>query len=282
MIQVGDVRVDALSDGAPRRQLDNIFHEVDPDLWTKAIGLSEKTALAPFNYGCFLVRESGRTTLIDTGYGAARRDASVPGSGGLLQRLATAGVTPEEVDEIVHTHLHSDHCGWDVNDDADGAITFPRARILIAQAELDHWVGPPTDSHVNIAYIRSRIRPVLDAGLVRATSGDHGVSRAITTVRTPGHTPGHCSVIIASAGQKLLITGDVTHHPIHFEHPTWLPMVDVDREASVRSRQMLAELAIAEHMLITGGHYPILTLGHLRRAGDQVQWVTSDEHSRSA
>jgi glyoxylase-like metal-dependent hydrolase (beta-lactamase superfamily II) len=281
MIQIGDVRVDALSDGAPRRQLDNIFHDVDPALWTKAIGLSDKTELAPFNYGCFLIREAGRTTLIDTGYGAAKRDPNVAGSGGLLARLAAAGVTPDDVDEIIHTHLHSDHCGWDVNDDARGAITFPRAHILVAQAELDHWLGPPTDSHVNIAYIRSRIRPVLEAGLVRATSGDHGVSRAIATVRTPGHTPGHCSVIITSAGQKLLITGDVTHHPVHFEHPTWLPMVDVDRDASVRSRKKLADLAIAERMLITGGHYPILTLGRLQRAADRVEWVRSDGSSRS-
>jgi glyoxylase-like metal-dependent hydrolase (beta-lactamase superfamily II) len=271
-----------LSDGAPRRTLDGIFHDVDPELWTKAVGLSDRTELAPFNYGCFLIRESDRTTLVDTGYGAARRDASVAGSGGLLQRLAAAGVRPEDVDEIVHTHLHSDHCGWDVNDDAGGAITFPRARILVAQVELDHWLGPPTDSHVNIAYIRSRIRPVLDAGLVRATSGDYGVSRAIATVRTPGHTPGHCSVVVSSAGRKLLITGDVTHHPVHFEHPTWLPMVDVDRVASVQSRQKLAEVAIAERMLITGGHYPILTLGHLQRLGDRVEWVRSDAHSRSA
>jgi glyoxylase-like metal-dependent hydrolase (beta-lactamase superfamily II) len=200
----------------------------------------------------------------------------VVGSGELLQRLAAAGVRPDEVDEIVHTHLHSDHCGWDVNDDAGGAITFPRARVLVAQAELDHWLGPGTDSHVNIGYIRSRIRPVLDAGLVRATSGDHAVSRAIATVRTPGHTPGHCSVVVSSVGRNLLITGDVTHHPAHFEHPRWLPAVDVDRDESVRSREKLSQLAMKEQLLITGGHYPILTLGQLRRAGAGFQWVAAD------
>jgi glyoxylase-like metal-dependent hydrolase (beta-lactamase superfamily II) len=273
--------VDALSDGAPRRLMDGLFHNIDPDLWARALGLSDRTQLVSFNYGCFLVREPAGITLVDTGYGAARRDPAVEGSGGLLQRLAEAGVRPDEVDRIVHTHLHSDHCGWDVNDDAGGAITFPKAQVLVAQSELDHWLGPPADTHVNVAYIRSRLRPLVDAGAVRTTNGDHAVSRAIETVRTPGHTPGHCSVIVSSGADRLLITGDVTHHPVHFEHTAWLPAVDIDPAESVRSRQKLAGLAIERDLIVTGGHYPILTLGRLRRAVEGIRWepASADHHA---
>ncbi|HET7737859.1 MAG TPA: MBL fold metallo-hydrolase, partial [Tepidiformaceae bacterium] len=132
--KVGALDVAALSDGAPDRALGGFFNGIDPALWMPAIGVTEAEQAVPFNFGTFLVRGDGRTVLIDSGYGPPAAAMGVPGGGEMLARLAEIGVTPGEVDTVVHTHLHLDHCGWDV--DEGGAVVFPNARVLVAAAEI--------------------------------------------------------------------------------------------------------------------------------------------------
>jgi glyoxylase-like metal-dependent hydrolase (beta-lactamase superfamily II) len=91
-------------------------------------------------------------------------------------------------------------------------------------------------------------------------------------VPTLGHTPGHTSYIVACGGGHLLITGDAAHHPVHFEHPDWVPGVDLEPERSKASRGVLSALAVERDALVTGGHFPILTLGRLRRTPDGYAW----------
>jgi len=176
------------------------------------------------------------------------------------------------VDTIVHTHLHGDHCGWNVNDDQGGAITFPNATMWVAQKELDYWTGPDSDGNPQADYSRSRIRPLINAGRVKTTDGESDVYPGVTMIPTPGHTPGHCSVLLASGGEKLLILGDAAHHPIHLEHHDWIPGVDLDRAESARSRTKVAARAVAEDLLLTGGHFPILTMGRLRQVENGYRW----------
>ena len=102
--------------------------------------------------------------------------------------------------------------------------------------------------------------------------GEHAVSDALTMVPTPGHTPGHCSVMLASQGEHLLILGDAAHHPVHLEHHDWIPGVDIDKAESRRSRAKLAALAADRDAVVTGGHFPILTLGKVRRVETGYRW----------
>src|SRR5690606_14324516 len=105
---VGGQEVFALSDGAPERALGGFFHGVDPQLWTQALGISSPEELMPFNFGTFLLRTGGRTVLIDSGFAETARAMDIPGGGELLDRLAEAGVRPDEVTDVLHTHLHAD------------------------------------------------------------------------------------------------------------------------------------------------------------------------------
>ncbi len=107
--------------------------------------------------------------------------------------------------------------------------------------------------------------PLQVAARVRAFAGEFAVSDTVTMVPTPGHTPGHCSVMLVSEGQHLLLVGDAAHHPVHLEHHDWIPGVDLDPAESQRSRAKLAALAADTNALMTGGHFPILTLGRVRR-----------------
>ncbi|RJQ07048.1 MAG: MBL fold metallo-hydrolase [Dehalococcoidia bacterium] len=264
--QLGSLTISALSDGAPDRALGGFFHGIEPAEWMRALGITSPDSPVPFNFGSFLVRGDGHTTLIDTGNGVRGKTMGVPGGGELLRRIAELGVRREDVDRVLHTHLHGDHCGWDIDDELDGAVTFPSAQVFVHEKELEYWTGAASDGNQQAAYTRTRVLPLRVADRIRTFAGEFAVSDIATMVPTPGHTPGHCSVMLISQGQHLLIiVGDAAHHPVHFEHHDWIPGVDLDPAESQRSRAKLAALAADTGALVTGGHFPILTLGRVRR-----------------
>lgn len=270
--RVGGLEIVALSDGAPDRPLGGFFQGVDAAEWTKALGIARPDEPVPFNFGAFLIRGDSHTTLVDSGLGAAGKGMGVPGGGELLVRLAELRVKPSEVDTIVHTHLHLDHCGWDIDVSKGNAPTFPNARVYISNAELDYWLDPSPAGEKRGAGARQTVAPLQDAGQVVTFDGEFAVSKSVTMIPTPGHTPGHCSVMVASQDEHLLILGDAAHHPAHLEHHSWIPAVDVDRAESERSRAKVAALAVEKNAVITGGHFPILTLGRLRRVESGYRW----------
>lgn len=273
---IGSVQVAALSDGAPDRELGGFFHGVDADAWTAAIGIPGASTPVPFNFGSFLVRDGSRTVLIDSGFGAPARTMGIPGGGELLDRIVDLGVTREEVDSVVHTHLHPDHCGWNVQD--DDALTFPNATIYVAEAELEFWLNSseaPTD-RADVA--RRQTLPYQVQDRIRTFTGETEVTPGLTSIPTPGHTPGHTSYMLASGGEHLLIAGDAAHHPVHFEHHDWIPGVDLDPAESTRSRGRLSAVAADRDAIVTGGHFPILTLGRVRRTADGYAWEYVRRH----
>ena len=266
---VGSVRVAALSDGAPDRALGGFFQGIEASEWTRALGITDPETPVPFNFGTFLIRDGQRTVLIDSGLGAPGRTMGIPGGGELLARLAEVGVTPEEIDTVVHTHLHADHCGSNVGE--DDALTFPNAEIVLSQQELDFWLSDAApEDRAPIA--RRNALPYQAADRIRTFNGESEVSPGITAIPTPGHTPGHSSIMLASGGEHLLITGDAAHHPVHFAHHDWIPGVDLDPAESTRSRGKLSALAADRDALVTGGHFPILTLGKVKRTADGYAW----------
>ncbi|HEY5475858.1 MAG TPA: MBL fold metallo-hydrolase [Tepidiformaceae bacterium] len=269
---IGGLEIAALSDGAPDRALGGFFQGVDVAEWTQALGISRPEEPVPFNFGTFLVRGDSHTTLIDSGLGAPGKGMGVAGGGELMVRLAELRVKPADVDTIVHTHLHLDHCGWDVDPAKGNSPTFPNARVYVSSTELDYWLDPSPEAEKRGAGARLTMTPLKAAGLLQPFDGEFAVSRSLTMIPTPGHTPGHCSVMLTSQGEHLVILGDAAHHPAHLEHHSWIPGVDVDRAASERSRAKIAALAVEKNAVITGGHFPILTLGRLRKTESGYRW----------
>jgi glyoxylase-like metal-dependent hydrolase (beta-lactamase superfamily II) len=268
--QLGAFDIAALSDGAPERALEHFFHGVEAAEWTQALGITDPKQPLPFNFGTFLIRGGGQTVLVDSGVGPSARSMGMPGGGELLDRLGDLGVAVDEVTIVVHTHLHADHCGWDVTED-EGGLTFPNAVIFVSRVELDYWLHEaPDDARSGAA--RRAIVPPKEAGRVATFDGEVNVVTGVTTVPTPGHTPGHTSVLVSSQGEHLIILGDAAHHPVHLEHHDWIPEVDLDPEESKRSRAKVAALAVEKEALVTGGHFPILTLGRLRRSEAGYRW----------
>jgi glyoxylase-like metal-dependent hydrolase (beta-lactamase superfamily II) len=183
-----------------------------------------------------------------------------------LQHLADAGWSRDSVDAVICTHLHADHVGWNTMlVDGKWVPTFSNARYLIGKREFEHW------SHENEgeqrAIMEDSVRPIFDAGLIDLVETDHRISPELRLTPTPGHTPGHVSVMIQSEGQSAVITGDIAHHPCQMAHPEWATGFDTDAQGAMATRAKLFAEWANQPILVIGTHYAAPTAGHVKRDG---------------
>jgi len=216
-----------------------------------------------------LVDAPGMKLVVDTCIGNDKPRALLRGQKlqtKFLEQIAEAGFAREKVDAVICTHLHVDHVGWNTMlQDGKWAPTFPNARYLIGKTEYDHWRKDPEGETAEI--MNDSVAPIFDAGLAQTVEMDHRVSSEIRLVPTPGHTPGHVSVMIESKGETAIITGDMIHHPCQFGRPDWLSLFDADQlAANARRHAMFAQWA-DKPMLVIGTHFAAPTAGHIKRDG---------------
>jgi len=216
-----------------------------------------------------LVEAPGLRLLVDTCIGNDKPRQLVGGNPlatPFLQHLADAGWSRDGVDAVICTHLHVDHVGWNTMlVDGKWVPTFPKARYLIGKREFEHWSNEGDAEQQ--AIMGDSVRPIFDAGLVELVQMDHRVSPEVRLRPTPGHTPGHVSVVIESEGQSAVITGDIAHHPCQLAHPDWVTTLDSDTKAATATRsKLLAEWA-DQPILVIGTHYAAPTAGRVKRDG---------------
>lgn len=210
--------------------------------------------------------------LVDTCVGNHKQGRDVRVWNGLhtpfLERLASAGYQPADIDVVLCTHLHVDHVGWNTQlVDGRWQPTFTNARHLIGREELAYWRSRADDREAR-AILSDSLQPILDAGLVELVSAPYRVCQEVQLVPTPGHTPGHVSVRIESEAAQALITGDFIHHPCQLAHPEWTALPDVDRSVAEQTRRAeLAQCADGETLVI-GTHFAGPTAGYIRTDGD--------------
>jgi glyoxylase-like metal-dependent hydrolase (beta-lactamase superfamily II) len=195
--------------------------------WLEPRLLDPATGLLVLSFHSFVVRTPRRTIVVDTCGG---NDKPRPQKARYhlqrwpyLERLAAAGVRPEDVDLVVCTHLHVDHVGWNTRlIDGSWIPTFPRARYLFARPEWDFWREEYkfvrfTDDR----YYEDSIRPVFDAGQVDLVDGEHALDAGVWLEPTPGHTPGSVCVRVSDGGDEAIMIGDLMHHPLQCAEPDW-------------------------------------------------------------
>ena len=213
----------------------------------------------------YLLRSSGKNILVDTGVGGRRRPGMPPGK--LDETLRTAGISPSDIDLVVHTHLHIDHVGWNTVEDEKGAsrVFFDRARFLIQQVEWDYWMTPEMLAQPRNLHLVECVKPLGDAGRVDFQAGEVAIDENLTFVATPGHTPGHVAIGIVSAGERAIIIGDASHHRVHLQHPDWQVTMDNDRVLAAQTRARLFDRAEAENRVLMAGHWTYPGMGSIVR-----------------
>jgi glyoxylase-like metal-dependent hydrolase (beta-lactamase superfamily II) len=186
-----------------------------------------------------------------------------------LADITAAGYPAERIDNVLCTHLHVDHVGWNTKL-VDGAWvpTFANARYLMGNTEFAHWRAHADQMDGQDIIMQDSVLPILDAGLVDLVETDHQICPEVRLMATPGHTPGHVSVMIESDGEKAFITGDFLHHPCQLAHPEWSSAPDSDpAQAIATRRETYAQLA-DEPILVIGTHFATPTAGYLKRDGE--------------
>ena len=257
-ITVGRVEITALTDmeGA-FFGLDQIFPGVMEDQWEPyrhrfPWAFADRETLRG-RVGSYVLRSPEGTVLVDTGVGP-----QAMGSGGrLLVELENAGVYPEDVDTVFLTHLHGDHLGWSVK--PDGEPFFPGARYFTQASE---W-------EISAPYLGRAVAGLDDLGVLELLDGEEPVGEELTAIPTPGHSPGHSSLLVSSGGEQALVSGDAIVHPAQATEPTWNVHFDMDKEQAARTREMLLAWLEADGMIVAAGHIPGSGFGRVVRDGGE-------------
>lgn len=221
-----------------------------------------------------VVETPSRRIVVDTCIGNDKQGRKVPTWNGLntpfLETMAAAGYPAESIDMVLCTHLHVDHVGWNTRLVGGKWVpAFPNARYVFGRTEYDYWAAHgDTPEHKTV--FDDSVRPVAEAGKVDLVNSDARLCDEITLIPTPGHSPGHMSIHIASDGAEGLLTGDVAHHPCQMAHLDWSSSFDSDPVQSIETRRMLFSRFADTPTLVIGGHF---NAGHIRRDGEAFRFT---------
>jgi len=273
-LKVGDLEVTALYDGG------GVF---DPH-WlngTKAAMDNVAKALRKDSHildGAdtgFLVNTGKQLILVDAGAGTWFGGGAF---GRLANSLRAAGYTPDQVDLVLVTHLHSDHVGGITTE--DGQRVFPNADIFVSKPESDFWLSPeiaakaPKDAQPFFQSAQAIAAPYVKAGKWRTFNDSDSITDGVKLVPLPGHTPGHVGYEFSSKGQRILFWGDIIHaQRVQLEHPEVTAVFDIDQRAAAVRRNKLLPMLSREDVVIAGPHMAFPGLGRLHKNGKNYNWV---------
>jgi glyoxylase-like metal-dependent hydrolase (beta-lactamase superfamily II) len=271
-IRVGDVEIMALSDGTLEFDLCNFFPTIPADDWRQYASHLTEGHKVRFNLGSYLIRSAGRTVLVDTGLGPKPADAPEAPWGQLMHDFQAQGVRPEDVDMVVMTHLHRDHVGWNLVARGEKYVpTFPNARYWMSAKDWEVCHQPDVQPQ-RFPNAPACVWPLAELGLVELMTGEHSITRELTALPTPGHTPGHVSLLITSRGERALVLGDAAHNPVQVHETAWVSRADMDPELTRQTRRALMERLEREEIIVAAGHFQAPGFGRIVRLEGRRYW----------
>lgn len=260
----GTVPVDAhkLLDYGNSKQVDQLLEESD-------IHNPVETSI-----NAYLIKANDKLILVDTGAGELFKN---PASGNVTESIKNAGYTPEQITDILLTHIHVDHSGGLTK---GGIIQFPNAVVHLDKKEIDFWSQhekPIKDEPLGYTSNRPAylaLKPYLEKGSVKTFEGAASLFPGISAVPYYGHTLGHCVYVIESNNEKLVFIGDLVHiGAVQFRVPLAANGFDFDKVKAAEQRKKIYEEASTEHYLIAADHIPFPGLGRLKKGDNSYDWV---------
>ena len=225
----------------------------------------------------FLVNTGQKLILIDTGAGSLYGK----NAGLLVSNLRAAGYSPDQIDEIYLTHLHTDHVGGLM---LDGKAVFPKAIVYASKKEADFWLNNANRSRVTALLLpmfdgaQSVLAPYIQEGRFRTFGTEAELSPGIRPIFSSGHTPGHCFYMIESGGKKLLVWGDTVNIlPVQIDDPQVGIKYDSDSQFARLVRERVFADASKKGYWIAGAHISFPGLGHIHAEGrGHYQWIPAN------
>lgn len=224
----------------------------------------------------FLINTGRRLVLVDSGAAGLFS----PNSYHFPANLAQIGVTPEAIDDVIVTHAHPDHIGGLLN---DGKAVLPNARIHLSRFEFDFWTNRDQQARApdwmhgwfDVVFALSAAYE----GCINMLAPEAAIVDGITALPFPGHTPGHTAYLVESAGERLLIWGDLAvSTAIQYPHPRASMFFDVDADTGHASSLRGFDLAATDRLLTAGTHLPFPTFGYVARRDGAHAWIAEEWH----
>ena len=274
--KLGSYEIIQLMDGARTFPMpDKFVVNVSKDEAIKAAAaayMPEGKVTIPFSP--MIVNTGSKLVAIDTGNGLGAHAASKGVVGQARHNMEAAGIDPKQIDIVIISHFHGDHIGGLKN--ADGSVAFPNAEIKVPAVEAKFWGDDANAGKAN-GFNKGQfgnVKKMMAALKVTPYEAGKEVAPGITSIFTPGHTPGHMSFALASGSQKMLVQSDVTNIPSMFlNNPDWQVFFDNDPNLAVATRHKFYDMAAAEKMTVSGYHFPYPCVGHVEKAGSGYRLV---------
>jgi glyoxylase-like metal-dependent hydrolase (beta-lactamase superfamily II) len=254
-ITLGDFELSIFSDGTYPLDGGAFFGVVPKVMWSKKVVADEKNYVQA-GLNSLLIRTGKQTVLVETGMGNKLSERMIKFYGQpaqLLANLARGGVAPEDVDVVINSHLHFDHCGWNTVRDAGGKIvpTFPRAKYYAPEGEWQYARKP--SERDSISYIPENYDPLVQSGQMTLLKGGEEIVPGIAVKTFPGHTAHMQGIIVSSRGKTACYISDLIPTTAHIDI-TWGMGFDLYPLQTIESKKLYYAKAMAEEWLTVFTH----------------------------
>jgi len=270
--KVGDYEITQLSDGARTFPMpDGFVQNVPKDQALAAAAaayIPKGQVTIPFNP--MVVNTGSKLILIDTGNGLGAFEATKGAAGQMTANMQAAGISPDAIDIVLISHFHGDHIGGLRK--TDGSLAFPKAEIKVPAVEWAFWMNDENQAKAN-GFNKAQfanVKKIMDGLGDKVTKYEWGkeVAPGMTSIATPGHTPGHTSYAIASGNARVLVQSDVTNIPSLFlRNPDWHVVFDNDGDLAQQTRHKFYDMAAADKATVIGYHFSFPAVGHVEKDG---------------
>jgi glyoxylase-like metal-dependent hydrolase (beta-lactamase superfamily II) len=253
---LGDFELTIFSDGTYPLDGGAFFGVVPKVMWSRKVSSNERNQVQA-GLNSLLVRTGDKNVLIETGIGNKMPERLVRVYGQpaqLLENMAAAGIAPDDIDLVINTHLHFDHCGWNtIRKDGNVLPTFPRAKYYVQEGEWKH--GRLQLERDAVSYMSDNYDPLIRSGQMELLQGNREIVPGISVRVFSGHTGHMQGVIIESGGKKACYISDLIPTSAHVEL-TWVMAFDLFPLQTIESRKKYYEQAIGEKWLTVFTHDP--------------------------
>jgi glyoxylase-like metal-dependent hydrolase (beta-lactamase superfamily II) len=264
-MRISEFDVSPIIDVVGRRKPTGLYVGTTDAEWAPHRGLLDADGMLESAIGGFLILGCGdRVILVDAGLGghpSAGPFAGLPPERSLLANLSERGVGPDDVTDVVFTHLHADHTGWATK---RGEVIFGSATYWCDESDWAHFIGPDPGTTRKLRPISSRLR-TWDSGQTLFPGFD--------VVQAPGHTPGSAIIVLSAGSERAMLLGDVVHCAVELLDSEWEGIGDVDPVLAQRTKENLAREIEGTEVKVAAAHFPGLRFGRLLYAEGRRSWM---------
>ena len=267
MLQIGDIELYLFNDATAYMDPGGLFGLVPRALWSRRYRADERHLIKTATHN-LLIRSAGINIIVDTGFGnsltnSQRRFLRIENADGTHEGLNALGIAPDDIGIVVDTHLHDDHCTGNFRLDAAGerAPAFPNAQYIVQRREYEDATN--LNERTRATYRPDNYVPLYDSGQLSLLDGDSEIAPGVSAVLTPGHTPGHMSIRIESAGASAAFLCDMASLAVHFERLAWMSAFDVEPLVTLETKRRWQRWARETNALLIFPHDASTPVGRL-------------------